>query len=85
MREQIAEELYYQNFRPDVRDKVISWETISDVTRQHFIEDADQILSLMREEIKKVENPFPEKRGFMAQFEAFEDCRQKIIKKLESE
>ena len=47
LREKIAEELYYQNFRPEARGKVISWETISDITRSHFLEDADQILAII--------------------------------------
>jgi hypothetical protein len=50
-----------------------------DEMRGHWISYEDDILPLIREEIGKVENPFPEKRGFMAQFEAFEQCRQGIL------
>ena len=45
LREKIAEELYYLNFRPEARDKVISWETVSDITRGHFLKDATQLLT----------------------------------------
>jgi len=46
----------------------------------------DQILSLLIEEIKKVENPYvTEGRHWQIQIKAFEDCRQKILKALKSE
>jgi len=48
---------------------------------------ADKILSLIREEIEKVENPYPKPKGKgvimldleKQQREGFEECRQKIL------
>jgi hypothetical protein len=60
-----------------------------------FYEFADQILSLLREEIKKVENPHDHFKAKLdigtvtilpsgdCRYEGFEDCRQKILKKME--
>ena len=43
--ERTARKLYYQNFLPQVRDTVISWETVSDITRGHLVEDAKEVLN----------------------------------------
>ena len=50
----------------------------------HYIDDAaHQILTLLREEIKKVENPYDEVMEGLIAMHAYEDCRKDILKALE--
>lgn len=49
-----------------------------------YLDDADHILTLLKEEIEKVENPYPRQRSLIGQSECFEICRQKILRILES-
>jgi len=52
--EQIAEILYYQQFRKDAKGKVLAWESVSDLIRGIMLEHADEPLSLLCAEIGKM-------------------------------
>jgi hypothetical protein len=54
-----------------------------DMTKKFCLLEVDQLLSLVREEIKKVENPYPDRRGYEVQRAAFEEGRNDILKALE--
>jgi len=55
VREDIAKELYYQNFRLEARGRVVAWERKSNIIQNGFRKDADQILSLVCKRIEGVE------------------------------
>ena len=64
-----------------------------EATSESYLEDADKILTLIRETIKKVENPYPELESSDYSPEQWvlhqtrliwEECRQAILKALES-
>ena len=62
-----------------IREQIADW--IPALTEEYRLEVANEILSLITQEIEKVENPFGDEyvdyhRGFMR-------CRQSILKLLE--
>ena len=73
MREQIAEWLNYYRY-----GRIILWKDLDESAKEFVRTGADQILSLLIEEIRKVEN-----LQFGERWDGFELCRQKILKKLE--
>jgi len=92
MREKIAKALYeaaskerddfIDEQKLDVR-KSYPWDRLSGLSRQYWEGIARQIvLPLIREEIKKVENPYPWGE-LRLDNQGFEVCRQEIIKALE--
>lgn len=46
VREQVAEELYLQQFLDSYRDRATRWDTRSKQYKQIFLKDADQILAI---------------------------------------
>jgi len=48
-------------------------------------ESADKAIALICTETRKLKNPYPEKRGFMAQYTAYEEARQEFISLLTGE
>jgi len=92
VKEDIAEELYYQNFRTEARGRVVSWERKSDIIQNSFRKDADQILSLVCKRIEGVENPFQVTTRFndpryldKPAHDAFEKARQAILDAIKEE
>jgi len=90
--EKLAEELYNWSGRYGAHGGVL-WKDARGNKQQEYIVEAKFILrefiekvfgyrliSELREEIKKAENPYPLD---MVEFEIFELCRQKIIKRME--
>ena len=73
-----------------MRDKILELKVdTTQVLRDNFDavylteHDADQLLTLISEEIEKVENPHPHFQGeslvYGSSSEAFEQCRQKML------
>ena len=68
------------------------WYTLEPDTQERWREKADEILSLLKEEIKKVGNPHvkaykigeSEDWTSTPEYRGFEDCRQAVLKALES-
>lgn len=89
MREQIAELVYNWLTKGVIDDeRWLPWVKLEEEDRTWYRREyAAQILSLMAEEIEKVENPYSEaaKHNVHSRFhkEGFEDCRQAILKALE--
>ena len=57
----------------------LEWDDFCEADRTLFLGDADQILTLLKQEIEKGENPYPESRQFVAQHDAFENCRDRVL------
>lgn len=64
-----------------------SWENLTEGWQDYYRGKADQILSMMREEIEKVENPYEEERltgdFSYAVSRGFSEAKQRILKALE--
>ena len=91
MRKKLARMLAFQALQDDeldTEDEVWAW-VIRNVFQLEWYNKADQILSLLKEEIKKVENPYiSDGSPFLPSTHAnsgFEECRQAILKILEGD
>lgn len=67
-------------------DRVWNWVIKHDFTIEYF-NHANQVIDLFRQLVEEIENPYKPEEGHLVlqgeSLEAFEECRQAILKKLE--
>ena len=70
----------------ETEDGIVPWDKASQETRDFWLKDTKELLTLISEEIEKVENPYPittryDDPRYMDKLarECWEECRQKIL------